>query len=112
MQAVAHAGQSPLFESGTIVLATLTNPREKFWGAILEISVAGAYLRGVELGSMDDVARILKDGEPATPSTVFFPMHRVERIEIDVPNGDIPSLCARFENSSGLAAETFLGVVG
>jgi hypothetical protein len=28
-------------------------------------------------------------------------MHRVERIELDVRNGDIPSLSERFENRTG-----------
>ena len=43
----------------------------------------------------------VKAGENATPASVFFPMHRVERIELDARNGDIPSLSERFENRTG-----------
>jgi hypothetical protein len=85
-----------LFPSGSIVLVTLNTPREKFWGALLELAPAGISLRGIDLNSLEDFARQVRSGEAVTPGAVFFPMHRVERIELDLRNGDIPSLCERF----------------
>jgi hypothetical protein len=88
--------EDALFSRGRIVLVSLNAPREKFWGALLDLTPAGVSLRGIDLNSMEDFARQVKLGDPVSPGTVFFPMHRVERIELDARNGDIPSLCERF----------------
>jgi hypothetical protein len=89
------------FTKGAVVLVTLNTPREKLWGAVLDISPSGIAMRGIDLNSFDDFARLINAGENATPASVFFPMHRVERIELDARNGDIPSLSERFENRTG-----------
>ena len=89
------------FARGVLVLVTLNNPREKFWGAILDVSPSGVSLRGIDLNSFDDFAGLVRAGEPVTASAVFFPMHRVERMEADTRNGDIPSLRERFELKAG-----------
>ena len=68
------------------------------------MSVAGVSLRGIILESLDDFARQLKIGESADPALVFFPMHRVERVELDTRNGDIPSVAERFLSKSGFNA--------
>ncbi len=100
---------SHAFAAGTMVLVTLNSPREKFWGAVLEIAAAGISLRGIDLNSFDDFAAMMRAGEPVAPSAVFFPMHRVERMEADIRSGDIPSLCERFRAKCGRqAADLFL----
>ena len=90
-----------LFSKGAMVLVTLNTPREKYWGAVIDISPSGIAMRGIDLNSFEDFARLIKAGENANPASVFFPMHRVERIELDARNGDIPSLSERFENRTG-----------
>ena len=90
------------------MLVTLQSPREKFWGAMLSLAPAGVALRGISLVSFEDFARQLRAGESALPLTLFFPMHRVERIELDTDLGDVPSLSRRFEEISGLAAQKLL----
>jgi hypothetical protein len=90
-----------IFVRGAIVLVTLNSPREKFWGVVLELTTAGLAVRGIDLNSFEDFARLVRDGEPAAASAVFFPMHRVERIELDTRNGNIPSLAERFSSKSG-----------
>src|SRR5579864_8589383 len=89
------------FAAGSVVLVSLSNPREKFWGAILELAPAGVSLRGIELSCFEDFSRQVKAGDSVTPNAVFFPMHRVERIELDSPNGEIPSLQERFAGKTG-----------
>lgn len=89
------------FERGAMVLVTLNTPREKFWGAIVALSVAGVCIRGITLEAFDDFAHQIKEGESAGPAVVFFPMHRVERIELDARNGEVPSLSERFSSKSG-----------
>jgi hypothetical protein len=38
---------------------------------------------------------------------VFFPMHRVQRIEIDSRNGDLPSLAEQFAAKTGIEIGKF-----
>jgi len=89
------------FRPGALVIATLTNPREKFWGAILHLAGEGLSLRGVDLASFDDLASQVKSGEPFTSGVVFFPMHRIERMELDLPEGNLLSLAQRFAEKTG-----------
>ena len=89
------------FVAEAIVLITLNSPREKFWGAILDLAPAGLSVRGIDLNSFEDFAGLVKAGELVTPAAVFFPMHRIERIEIDSRAGDIPSLRERFQAKTG-----------
>jgi hypothetical protein len=90
------------FVAGALVIATLCNPREKFWGMILALAPEGLSLSGAELASFEDLAVMVRDGEPFTPAVVFFPMHRIERVELDLPDGNLPSLSQRFLAKTGL----------
>ena len=85
-----------------MVIVTLGNPREKFWGAILQLAPEGLSLCGIDLASFEDLVSMIKDGEPFSPSVAFFPMHRIERMELDLPGGNIPSLSQRFSGKTGL----------
>jgi hypothetical protein len=93
--------------SGQLVLVTLQNPREKFWGLLVAITPAGASLRGVDLQSLDDFTQLVKSGEATTASLVFFPMHRVQRIEVDSRNGGLPSLADQFAAKTGIDVDKF-----
>ena len=84
------------------MIATLSNPREKFWGIILALAAEGISLSGAELASFEDLAVMVRDGEPFTPAVVFFPSHRIERVELDLPDGSLPSLSQRFKAKTGL----------
>ena len=96
------------FQTGAMVILTLGNPREKFWGAILALTPEGLSLCGLELASFDDLVSMVKEGEPFSPAVVFFPMHRIERIELDLADGDIPSLTDRFAARTNLNAAEVL----
>ncbi len=97
-----NAKLSGPFVAGAIVIATLSNPREKFWGMILALAAEGLSLSGAELASFEDLTVMVRDGEPFTPAVVFFPMHRIERVELDLPDGNLPSLSQRFLTKTGL----------
>jgi hypothetical protein len=102
------SGAANPFQPGTMVVVTLANPREKFWGAILALSPEGLSLRGIELASFEDLVALVKEGEAFSLGVVFFPMHRVERMELDLPDGSIPSLSQRFTSKTGLDPATML----
>jgi len=67
----------------------------------MELNPAGLGIRGIDLNSFDDFCRMIREAESVAASAVFFPMHRIERIELDIRNGSIPSLSERFESKSG-----------
>jgi hypothetical protein len=91
-----------LFSPGALVVVTLCNPREKFWGMVLTLAPEGLSLSGTELASFEDLTVMVKEGEPFTPAVVFFPMHRIERVELDLPDGSLPSLSQRFFSKTGM----------
>jgi hypothetical protein len=100
------------FSAGAMVVVTLGNPRDKFWGVILALTAEGLSIAGIELASFEDFVVMVKDGESFTPAIVFFPMHRIERIELDLPDGNLPSLSQRFSAKTGLEPAQILGSRG
>jgi hypothetical protein len=97
------------FEPGSTVLVTLHSPRQKFFGVLLKLAAAGVELRGVPLESLEDLARQIRAGEQAGASTLFFPMHRVERMELDAPMEEIPSLGTTFAARAGRGVKEVFG---
>ena len=89
-------GKRQPFSPGAVVIATLCNPREKFWGMILALAPEGLSLSGAELASFEDLAVMVRDGEPFTPAVVFFPMHRIERVNSIYPT----ETCLPFPSAS------------
>ncbi len=111
-QAAAAPARDAVFAPGAVVLVTLSSPREKFWGVLLEVSAVGISLRGLDLNSFEDFVHLVRAGEPASPAAVFFPMHRVERMEADEHSGDIPSLKERFQEKTGRPLAYLFGRYG
>jgi hypothetical protein len=89
------------FPSSAFVLATLANPREKFWGRLLEIDLRGAVVCGIPLDSFEDFLCQLRAGERAVPVVTFFPMHRLQAIEVERSDGALPSLADRLRQQTG-----------
>jgi hypothetical protein len=85
------------------VVVHLVNPREKFWGILRELSPAGATVRGLSLDSFEGWLREVARKEPVsfTPATVFFPLHRIERVFEDETMGEIVSFADRFRKLIG-----------
>lgn len=66
---------------------------------------------GIVLESFEDFVRQSRRGEGPVPMVLFFPMHRIERIELDRSAGAIPSLRERFRQQSGADPETIFQAV-
>ena len=99
-------------EINSIVIVSLTAPREKIWGQLLLLNPTGVTVRGIELDSFDDLVRQIREQEEATAgmTTAFYPMHRVERIALDEPSGSIPSLADRFWQKLGITIQEYLAL--
>lgn len=105
----AHTLARAPFSSGAMVVVTMGNPRDKFWGMVLTLAPEGLSMTGIELASFEDFVVMVKDGESFSPAVVFFPMHRIERVELDLPDGSLPSLSQRFSSKTGLDPAVLLG---
>ena len=80
------------------VVVNLHSPREKVWGVVLAMNPSGVTIKGIDINSFDDWTRQVASGEEAIGlSTVFYPMHRVERVLLDEKVGGIPSLAETFQ---------------
>jgi hypothetical protein len=97
-------------EAGTIVLLNLTEPKEKYWGLLLAMGPAGVTLRGIDVTLFDDWARqhrAKEEGELGV-TTLFVPMHRVEKIFEDARVGSVASYAERFFEIVGRDVRPFL----
>lgn len=85
------------------VVLFLRDPREKVWGLLLTIDAAGVTLRGLDVNSVDEFLRQEQRGDERLlgPATLFYPMHRVERLERDETVGTLQSLSDRFRTEAG-----------
>jgi len=97
---------------GAVVILYLKEPKERFWGVLRSLDGTGASVLGVDLQAFDDWMRQVADAAvpDITPSLVFFPLLRVEKILLDMPSGEIPSLVERFEARTGRDLLAYLGV--
>jgi hypothetical protein len=96
----------------SLIIVNLVNPKEKFFGVLLSLSAAGVTMRGINLDSFEDwIHQIARNEElDLDLITMFVPLFRVERIFLDEPSGAIKSYAQRFEEVSGTAIRTFLGL--
>jgi hypothetical protein len=95
---------------GEFVIVHLVGPKEKFWGVLKDRDASGVTVRGLSLEGFDDWLREIarRDTVTVLPSTVFFPLHRVERIFLDETAGDFVSLADRFKRAVGEDARYYL----
>lgn len=97
---------------GAPVVAYLQNPKEKVWGLLLSLGPAGIVMRGIDLAAFDDWMRQEARGDEMLLglTTLFYPMHRVERIEKDETVGPVTSYADRFTREVGRTILDVLGV--
>jgi hypothetical protein len=97
---------------GTPVVLYLHTPKEKFWGFLVSIMAAGVVVRGMDLIAFEDWLRQEARGDDPLigPSTLFYPMTRLERMERDESVGPIPSYAERFRAAVGRSVEETMGL--
>jgi hypothetical protein len=98
-------------ESGDPVVLYLQNPKEKIWGLLVALEPAGIAVRGIDIRTFDDWMRqeARKDDAELGLLTLFYPMHRVERLERDETIGTLSSYADRFAREVGRTVQEVLG---
>ena len=98
-----------MIESGSFVVMHLQNPREKFWGMLVDLNAAGVTLVGLDLNSFEDWTRMVaSNGRNIGMTAMFLPMWRIERISLDQTVDDLLSLQAQFEVRVGIPVRQYL----
>jgi hypothetical protein len=94
----------------SIVIVSLQAPKERFFGRLLELAMTGVTVRGIDLDAFEDWMNNIAEREEngLQPTTIFFPLHRVEKIILDEGIGAIPSLSTTFLTRVGSAVEDHL----
>ena len=94
---------------GSVVIAYLQAPRERFWGVIRSLDGTGVVIEGIDLNSFDDwLQGVAEGGDGPGLSIVFFPLPRLEKLLVDADSGAAPSLIQRFERRIGRRLHEFL----
>jgi hypothetical protein len=97
---------------GAPVLVYLLSPREKVFGILVALLPAGLVVRGIDLSAFEDWMRQERVGEEDGLSlvTLFFPMHRVERVERDESVGGYVGFADRFRRETGRSVTAAAGL--
>jgi hypothetical protein len=97
---------------GSTVVIYLQSPKEKVWGVLISLTPAGVVLRGIDLATFDDWMRQEARGEEELIglTTIFYPMHRVVRLERDETVGPLTSYADRFAREVGRSVGAVLGL--
>ena len=96
---------------GKSVVVFLQAPRERFWGLLRSLDVRGALVDGIEADALESWARQVARGDEdaMSPSSVFFPAGRIEKILLDRSSRAVPSLEKRFKQITGQSLAAYLG---
>jgi hypothetical protein len=98
-----------MIHPGSFVIVNLQNPKEKFWGMLVELGAHGIQMLGLDLNSFEDWTRmIVANGRNIGMTMMFLPMWRVERISLDQTVDDLLSLEAQFELRVGMSIRQYL----
>ncbi len=96
-------------KEGDFVLVHLTGPTERFWGRLLRLFEAGVVLRGIEVGQIEVFKYQFHDSERTVfPQTFFFPLRRVQKIDLDEAMDSLPSVIHAIKQISGLDEDSIM----
>ena len=96
-------------EPGDYVNLYVIDPIEKIWGRLVRIADAGVVVRGIDVKLIESFRYQFQKEEPAVfPQTTFWPMRRIQKIDMDEAVGDIPSVIDSLKRTTGLPADEIL----
>jgi len=96
-------------EPGEFVNLYLIDPIEKIWGRLVSIDSSGVVVRGVDVKMIETFRyQFQKEERETFPQTSFWPMRRVQRIDLDEAMDDLPSIIQSLVESTGLEIDDIL----
>jgi len=95
-------------ELNSIIVVSLHSPKERIWGQLLALNAAGVTVQGLDVNGFNDWINQIGSEEHCGLATVFYPLHRVERIALDEAVGNVPSLAAIFSEKTGMSLADYL----
>ena len=96
---------------GAPVLIYLHTPRERVFGVLVSLMPAGVTVRGIELTAFEDYLRQEARRETGLGLvTLFYPMSRVERMELDETVGGLEGIADRFRRETGRSIQDAAGL--
>ena len=97
---------------GTPVIVFLREPRDKIWGLLISLGPSGVVVRGMDLRTFEEWLRQEARGndDGLGPATLFYPLHRVERMERDESVGMVISFADRFLREVGRTVNETMGI--
>ncbi len=95
--------QRVAIDVGSMVIAHLVNPKEKVWGVLVRLDAVGLVVRGLDLHTVEDWLRQERREAAGliSPSSLFVPLHRVERIYLDEGTAVSESYADRYSRDCG-----------
>ena len=101
--------EEQILKPGSYVHVYLVEPSERWWGRLLELSVAGVTLRGINVDQIEAFKYQFNNRPRAVfPLTVFFPMRRIQKVDLDESWDELPSILDGVVEVTGLSAEEIL----
>ena len=94
-------------DPGQCVIVHLVEPTERLWGRLIRLNEAGVVLRGIDVRQIEAFKyRQGREDGSATLQTVFFPMRRIAKIDLDEPVGQLPSIIESVKDTTGFDEKT------
>lgn len=93
----------------SIVILYLHSPKERVWGMIKSMNEIGVVIRGLDVNSFEDWARLIAREEAGIGlTTTLFPTYRIEKILMDEEVGGLPSFGDKFHEIVGITIDNYL----
>ncbi len=90
-------------EAGDFIHVSLIEPTERLWGRLIKISEAGVVFRGIDVRQLELFKYQFKHKERTIfPQTLFLPMRRVQKIDLDEAMHTLPSVIQSIRTITGL----------
>ncbi len=98
-------------ERGSFITIHLIDPIERHWGRLIHIMNAGVTFRGIPINEIEAFKYQLgKEDQRVFPQTVFIPMRRVQKVDLDEPVGSTPAVIESMMDKRGLDEDQIIGI--
>ena len=95
-------------KAGDFVHVQLIDPSERLWGRLDELNPAGVTMRCIDVSQLEVFKFQFKTERKVYPQTVFFPMRRVQKVDLDESMDHVPSVIQSIKDITGLDEDAIM----